>query len=425
MCQRHMTIPVSGRQFLTKLKDLLRGLTICVLVLLIFEGVARIGYTVVLNINESQEPEWYVYSSELGWEPKPNFKGSVYGRANREFDAEGFLSVDTPKKYNANKVKVLFLGDSNTFGVTVPTDFTFVQQLEILMPNISAINLGVPGYTSFQGYQILVKKGLKVNPNIIVISFNFNDRRYVLDSQDVDNALNFQKPYKYDQLVQATKFLKTSYLYRSIHILFRKLNITRDSFENKKVRLDKLPSRVEPRSYRENLVRMVELARSKNMDVIFVLLKDNPIQTHYLRKGIESFNNSQFKTAIEYLEITDSSQQWFSTLSRIYLAKIYSMQGRSHEAENILTAIPSRSLHGGSPIYLDTDYNQIMKDVATEYAVEVVDAGHVLDENPSDYVDFCHFNISGHRKIAHLLHDRLVTVLSKRSRHGNGNQHVQ
>lgn len=399
----------------SKIKDLLRGLIICVFVLLFFEGLARIGYTINLNINESQEPEWYVYSSELGWEPKPNFKGSVYG-VNREFDSGGFLSVDTSKNANANKVKVLFLGDSNTFGVTVPTDSTFVQQLETLMPNISAINLGVPGYTSFQGYQTFVKKGLKVNPNIVVISFNFNDRRYVPSTLDVDNALNFQKPYKNDHLAQVTQFLRTSYLYRSIHLLLRKLGITRDSFANEKVRLDKLPSRVEPRSYRENLVRMVELARSNNIDVIFLLLKDNPIQTNYLRKGIESFNNSQFETATEYLKITNNSQLWFSTLARINLAKIYSMQGRTEEAENVLTVIPTWSLHGGSPVYLDTDYNQIMKNVATEYAIEVVDAGHLLDENPSDYTDFCHFNANGHRKIAHLLHDRLAKVLSKRSR---------
>jgi len=396
-------------------KDLLRGLVICAFVLLFFEGLARIGYTVILNINERPEPDWYVYSSELGWEPKPNFKGSVYG-VNREFDAEGFLSVDSPQNSDANKVKVLFLGDSNTFGVTVPTDSTFAEQLETLMPNISAINLGVPGYTSFQGYQTFVKKGLKANPSIVVISFNFNDRRYVLGAQDVDNALNFQKPHKYDQLMQVTTFLKTSYLYRSINLLFKKLNITRDSTENEKVRLDKLPARVEPKSYRDNLVRMVELARTRNMDVVLLLLKDNPIQTNYLRKGIESLNRSQFETATEYLKITNNSELWFSTLSRIYLARIYSMQGRTEEAENLLTVIPTRSLHGGSPVHLDTDYNQIMKDVAKEHTVEVVDAGHVLDENPSDYTDFCHFNSNAHRKIARLLRDRLTAILSKRSR---------
>ena len=92
------------------------------------------------------------------------------------------------------------------------------------------------------------------------------------------------------------------------------------------------------------------------------------------------------------------------------------MQGRTEEAENMLTVIPTRSLHGGSPVYLDTDYNRIMKNVATEYAIEVVDAGHVLDENPSDYTDFCHFNANAHRKIAHLLRDRLAAILSKKSR---------
>lgn len=408
-----MPLANSSSSFTAKFKDLLKGLLICVLVLLFLEGVARVAHTIVQNINEAQEPEWHVFSSETGWEPKPNFKGSVYG-VHREFDSEGFLSVDTPKKSSMEKVKILFLGDSNTFGVTASTESTFVRQLESLMPSVSAINLGVPGYSSFQGYQTLAKKGLKVNPDIVIISFNFNDRRYVLSAQDVDSALNFQKPYQHERLAQITRFLRTSHLYRSINALFAKLNITRDRAADATVRLDRLPARVEPHSYRENLVRMVKLARSKNADPVFLLLKDNPVQTDYLRKGIELFDRSQFGAATEYLKITNYWQPWFATLSRIYLGRIYVKEGRTEEAEKILTAIPTRSLHGGAPVHLDTDYNRIMKDVAAELAVDVIDAGRVLDENPSDYVDFSHFNTDGHRKIAHLLHDRLPVILSKR-----------
>lgn len=412
----------SDRPVRRGVKDLLKGLLVAALVLLVFEGLARIAYTISLNISERPGPEWYVYSSELGWEPKPNFKGGVYG-VHREFDPGGYLSVDAPRSADAKKVKVLFLGDSNTFGVLVPTESTFVEQLKTLMPGISATNLGVPGYTSFQGYQTFASKGLMVNPDIVVISFNFNDRRYVLSAQDVDGVQTFKKSREHEQLERATRLLKTSYLYRFIGVLFRKLNIAGDGLENQKVRLDLLPARVDPKGYRENLVRMVKLARSKNMEVIFLLLKDNPVQTHYLRKGIESYNNSEFTSATEYLKITDSSQQWFSTLSRIYLARIHALQGRTDEAEKLLTAIPTRSLHGGSPVHLDTDYNRVMASVATEHSIEVIDAGRVLDENPSDYLDFCHFNANGHWKIARLLRDRLTEVLSKRS--GSGSRHVQ
>jgi lysophospholipase L1-like esterase len=402
------------RPFSARLKDVLKGLLVCALLLLLLEALARIGSTLIQNINESQEPDWYVFSSESGWEPKPGFRGSVYG-VHREFDAEGFVSEDTSRKSAANQVKVLFLGDSNTFGVTVATEGTFARRLEALMPEISTVNLGVPGYSSFQGYQRFMKNGLKVGADIVVISFNFNDRRYVLTAQDVDSPSNFQKVYQQDELVRASRVLRTSYLYRSLQVVFRKLGVTRDNSQAT-VRLDTLPARVDPRSYRENLVRMVELARSRNMVPVFLLLKDNPAQTDYLKKGIELLDDSQPGRAAEYLKVTEYWQPWFSTLSRLHLARVYGMQGRTDEAEKALTAIPTRSLHGGSPIHLDTEYNTIMKDVAAKHAVEVVDAGRVLDQHLSDYVDFCHFNGNGHQRIAHLLRDHLQPIVAKRQR---------
>jgi lysophospholipase L1-like esterase len=393
----------------SKIKDLLWGLLTAALVLLVLEGFARIAHTIISNLNDSKEPEWYVYSPDMGWEPKPNFKGSVYG-VYREFDSDGYLSVDAPRNLDKDKVKVLFLGDSNTFGVTAPTESTFAQQLEKLMPNVTSINLGVPGYTSFQGYRRFLNQGLKVQPDIVVISFNFNDRRYVLRQEDVD-ALSFQARTRHERLTYITDSLRASYLYRTIHLMFKKLNIGRN-IENETVRLDKLPSRVDPASYRENLVRMVEVARSRNIRVMFLLLKDNPVQTHYLTSAIELLDKSQFRTAAEYLKVTDYSQPWFSSLARLYMAKIYRLQGRTEEADTLLTVTPTRSLHGGSPIYLDKEYNEIMKDVAQEYEVAVVDAARALEKSPSDYVDFCHFNTEGHRKIAHLLHARLEKLLS-------------
>ena len=171
---------------------------------------------------------------------------------------------------------------------------------------------------------------------------------------------------------------------------------------------------MDPGSYRENLVRMVELARSRNMVPVFLLLKDNPAQTDYLKKGIKLLNDSQLGMAAEYLKVTEYRQPWFSTLSRLYLARVYGMEGRTDEAAKVLTVTPTWSLHGGSPVYLDTDYNMLMKDVAAKHAVEVVDAGRVLDEHLSDYVDFCHFNGNGHKRIAHLLRDHLQAILAKR-----------
>lgn len=61
-----------------------------------------------------------------------------------------------------------------------------------------------------------------------------------------------------------------------------------------------------------------------------------------------------------------------------------------------------------------------MKEVAEELGVEIIHAGAVLNQTPADYMDFCHPNPNGHKKIAHhLLVDRLRKKLAIGEAHLN------
>jgi lysophospholipase L1-like esterase len=406
-------------QLSAPIKNVLAGLLSLIVVLLIVEGLARVGHTVLRDINRNGPGDWFIYSPGLGWEPKPGFTGIV-GDSEREFDHQGFISSDTRQISDKRTTKVVFLGDSNTFGWGVSTSSTFVEVIDTLLPNISAINLGVPGYTSYQGYQMLVERGLRVNPNIIVVSFNFNDRRYVLGGDNIDNAATFQKGYA--QRTSRVNLLDHIYCYRGMSFLLRKLGIVKLASygvnEGATVRLDSVVPRVSPDHYRENLVRMVELASKRDIYVIFVILGDNPVLTEYLRQGIRLLDDLQYGAAIESLKIAVRESNWFSDLARIYLAAAYEENGLIEERDNVLTTKVKESLGGGCPIYLDTEYSQIMREVAKEYNIEIVDAASSLSETRSDYLDV-HPDENGHQKIAHLLHERLVRILKAREDVGN------
>jgi lysophospholipase L1-like esterase len=412
-------------QFSTKKRNLLLSLLAFISVLLIFEGLARIGYTILQDIRLKNiiSKQWYIYSSELGWERRPNFKGTLF-RTEREFDSQGLISVDTLKKSDSRKTRVVFIGDSTTFGNRVQANSTFVEQLESLLPHINTTNLAVSGYTSYQGYKILLKYGLELNPDILVVSFNFNDRRFVLQKDDIDSDLKFQRAQKVYGQQNIRKFLKNLYLFRSMVILFKLIGLIEEDSKGdpgvKGIRLDTVYPRVSPENYKKNLVKIVELARTKNVSVIFLMLKDNPVQTELLKRGIKLLKKSQYNSAIENLKMTIQSNNVHSNLARIYLAKAYEENGLIEDSRDILilknhfwSSLPLDSLHGGHPIYLDTDYNQIMRKVAEEYSVDLVDAGRVLDENPSYYYDFCHFDANGHRKVAQLLSMCISEMLSK------------
>ncbi len=162
---------------------------------------------------------------------------------------------------------------------------------------------------------------MKIQPKILIISFNYNDRRYVLSNDDIDNTLNFQR--KYDRIKKNLfiKILKSSYLYRSIQFLFKKIGIKKA--KNEKINITHLEPRVNPKNYRNNLINIVELAREKNIHVIFLMLKDNPIHTTYLRKVIRALEDLDYESAIEYLTIVTRNSPWFSDIARLHIAEAY------------------------------------------------------------------------------------------------------
>ena len=104
----------------------------------------------------------------------------------------------------------------------------------------------------------------------------------------------------------------------------------------------------------------------------------------------------------------------FSYLARIYLSRAYSAQGRELDARDVLMVEVERDMTGGRPVRLDRDYNRIMTDVASEYGIPLVDGAAAVESHPGDFVDFCHFNASGHRRVAEKVAREIAAALQPR-----------
>ena len=183
---------------ITTIRNVMIGFVIAIGSLLLLEGFARSVLTVHHDVS-SLGPDWYTYSSEMGWERRPNFKGYLArelrghdpARYVREFDSQGFFAVDTEQVRATDHKRILAIGDSNTFGWGVPTGNSFTEVLDRMLPDASVINLGTNGYTSFQGYATLVRYFDTVRPDLVIASFNFNDRRIVASENAVDSQEKF------------------------------------------------------------------------------------------------------------------------------------------------------------------------------------------------------------------------------------------
>ena len=83
---------------------------------------------------------------------------------------------------------VLFLGDSCTFGLGVDDEQTFPAVAQRMLPNTRCINMGVPGYTAFQGRLLLDRTSIQPSPDIVIITFGRNDGLVWDDRSDMEHA---------------------------------------------------------------------------------------------------------------------------------------------------------------------------------------------------------------------------------------------
>jgi lysophospholipase L1-like esterase len=380
------------------------------------ECLARLASTVSGDLARSGEtvPEtWLAYSPTLGWERRPGFRGEIAG-VQREFDANGYVSVDsTQLASRGNARRVLFFGDSNTSGFGVAAEEAFAKQVERRVPGIATINLGVNGYSSYQGL-LAVRKYLPVlKPDLIVVSFNFNDRRYVTQVAGADGPMAFERSYAASAtLGRVTRSLEYVHLYRAMRSMLQLAGLV--PLPTTRVDVAGLVPRVDEESYRRNLTSIAEHAHRAGVPLVFMALNDNPLQSDHLNRGIAALERNDQEAALVYLTSASASHRMFSNLARVYLAKVLTARGDAARAKSALAGGDLyRSFSGGTVIRRDSAYNDIMRQVARTTGAIVVEAGAALDKRPSVYIDYCHFNPEGHGIVADLLAVRVAAMLGR------------
>jgi len=383
------------------------ALTVLVAVVLI-EGAARVAFTLYEDFG--QAGTWYVRSPEVGWIPRPGFDGTVY-EESRRFDAQGFLAVDTEQIKTSSRGKVVVLGDSTSFGYGVHVAETFAERLDALLPEKDVVNLSLPGYTSYQGRHVLRSRIDELAPEVVIVAFNFNDRRYVVGDDDTDGPERFELVGHPDWESR----LERLHVFRAARFGLKAVGLVRRSGGERELDVGELRPRVALSDYEDNLKQIVELLHDRGATAIFLLLKDNPVDSHRLREGIALLDAGSARDAVAALQLAAAFDNSFSILARHYLVEAYARAGdeRAAAETGAFSAAFPVSVHGGEPIRLDTDYNDAMLRVADRLEVTVVDPRAALDAEPTVYQDACHISAHGHVRVADLLHRALSRIASE------------
>ena len=162
---------IMNRKFFKKLAPkMLLSFFACFLTLVLMEGTFRLlgwGNLIIY------EPD-----SNFYWRPKPN--QSCYTKIGRKpiyINSHGTRGPDFSKLKPTGVYRILFLGDSRTFGWGLSEEETFVRQIEVLLQRylknnhqLEAINAGVNAWSYEQIYVYLRDVALSYNPDFVVIA---------------------------------------------------------------------------------------------------------------------------------------------------------------------------------------------------------------------------------------------------------------
>lgn len=140
---------------------------------------------VILN---DHELFWRLAPGKVLPEDHPQIFGLISNRDGLREDHE------IPRIKPPGEIRILFLGDSCTFGFGVRHNQTFVDLVEHYFRHqfpdvpVECINAGVPGYTFAQGWRYFEKDGIRYRPDLVLSSFGWNDSKHWTERSDLERV---------------------------------------------------------------------------------------------------------------------------------------------------------------------------------------------------------------------------------------------
>jgi lysophospholipase L1-like esterase len=205
------------------------------------------------------------------FEPRPNFDGFSEGvpvRINSRGLRERELAIPKP----AGTRRVVFLGDSVTFGAGVRDDEPFPRLLEAAVNGagsgpIETVNTGVVGYNTLQELARLEHAGLSYQPDAVVLTFVVND---LLETFSI-----FDHQYEPTGALANVKvwLRRNSHLYRFVQNIYwrigQEMRRSREGPVEPLRKRDRLEERL------ATLSQIIQMSRTNGATFLLVLYPDN------------------------------------------------------------------------------------------------------------------------------------------------------
>ena len=188
------------RELSFKLGSVLLGVVVA---LLLAELGLRVKFGGSWNLKQEQserineDVSFFEYDETLGWKGKAFASGVQHGKnfsISVRFNSQGLRAREVPYKKMEGKIRILVLGDSQTWGSSVEQGERFTEILEDLLHrrgiNAEVLNFGVVGYGTDQELLLFNRLGIRYHPDLVIVGFFWND----LFENSIPVAYGYPKP---------------------------------------------------------------------------------------------------------------------------------------------------------------------------------------------------------------------------------------
>lgn len=269
----------------------------------------------------------------LLWRLKPNLDHVYWDFTVISTNAEHLRSENPLKPLEPKQpgtIRIVCLGDSVTFGFRVPTvwpekpteydpnwlpyPMLLEKELRAVNPgrNIEVVTMAVPGYTSHQGLAWLQRDFNKFGPDLVTVSFGWNDASFsdVADREAIrtnSSAVALRWLIDHSQaFAQATRWLRAR---ETARLQNEKLNNAPSRSQTNA----RPGARVSQQEYLDNMIAIEQLARQQGVPVVVIAApyrdhSSEAAEAHLMRQYRVALGSTMKQRGVPFLEIPELTE---------------------------------------------------------------------------------------------------------------------
>lgn len=298
------------------------NLAIIIICILFFFVSLEVVLQIYVHFNPYQV---FIPDPQSHWKINPaiqrKYSSPNQGKPGNERQNDGMVDFEFTRFKEKDAYRILCYGDSQTMGAPwvggMQNSFPKMLQKKLLKAypkkKIQVINMGVSGYSSYQGLLFFRNIGLLYNPDCVIIGLGFHDAGA---SFAPDKEITSDKPW--------VKSLR-SVLYKSqIYLMIRKKILEKRSLDRKE---DNRPvfNRVSKEDYRNNLKTFLVMGKEKDIKMLFLTIpqmsEEGTLHADYvdvMRKASEEFNTPLIDAAKAMKKIPLKDQEEYFVQDKVH-----------------------------------------------------------------------------------------------------------